>query len=928
MPTRLSSVVKAIANWWAQRTLAQRFATLTAVLIAGAAIVQGAVLIGFASQVVGDLERERVEQRLDKAATQFTSRVKDFRKVPQILGGTPPIARIVALSLGERPQIGESLDEWLRRLGIIFRSILQANPDLTQARFIGVADGGRELVRVNRVGDSFEIVDQAHLQRKGDRPYFKNTAKLRSGEVYLSAIDANVENGAVVKPYETTIRAGTPVFTERGEFFGIIVANANANSWLHELSELGGLSGASGRVFAANQNGDYVYRSDGGPLFGSFSGSKDSFARDWPALRPLFSPDAPETIDLREGKQFLAADRIDYNPGKPDEFLVLATDVDASTVFADTWSLVLLGSGVALAMALIGLVAAYFVARPLKELMSAARQIAAGKIDIASLTQEGRGADIGELGEALRIMQQAVESRETSLRKSEAHLQAIVDNTIDGLITIDRHGIILRYNRGCEDIFGYSIDEAIGQNVSILMPRKIGAEHDSYMERYARTGEKRFIGVRREATGRHKDGRPIDLEVAIAELKVGADVVFSGIVRDITERKKVERIKSEFVSTVTHELRTPLTSIMGSIGLLRSGSLGRLSEKAARMTNLAHDNGLRLVNLINDILDIDKIEAGQLVFKRQPENLTTLLEKAAEQNAAYAHQHGTSILVEPMPNDVIIETDPDRFQQVMGNLLSNAAKFSPTGAKIRIGATMGDGVVRVSVADEGPGIPVAFRDRIFSKFAQADSSDTREKGGTGLGLSICKAIIKRMDGRIGFETQEGRGTTFYFDLPAHRDADVPVSAEPTPPPSDKEGRVIHVSPKQQVQSTLPRVLHVEDDADTCAVVAECIADVAQVTAVSSAEEARDILSENSFDLVILDMLLPGENGDSVLRFLLERSKPPPPVLVFSGLEMAVERWPPVTRALVKARTDIVTLRNTILELLNRAPPPAALKRSA
>ncbi len=803
-------------NWWSKLTLAQRFATLTAVLIAGSAIIQGAVVIGVSSRIVGNLERERVEQRLDKAANQLAARVAEFRKVPQILAGTPPVARIAAISTGEQPQLGESLDEWLRRLGIIFRSILQANRDIHQARFIGVADGGRELVRVNRKGDTIEIVDKSRLQRKGRRPYFRETTKLPVGAVYLSAIDANAENGELVKPYETTIRAAVPIFTNSGEVFGIIVANAAADSWLREISDLSDLAGASGQFLAANQAGDYVYRSDGGPLFGSYDGTSSAFEHDWPDLRQLFKAGGPASMHERDGGQFVAARRVDYNPENPGDFLVLATDTNASIVFGDTLKLILLVGAVALAMALTGLFAAYFVSRPLKGLMTAARQIAAGKLDVASLTKPGGGADIGELGEALEIMKEAVETRDASLRKSEAHLTAIIDHSIDGLITIDAKGTILRYNKGCEEIFGFTPAEAIGQNVSILMPKPDSDRHDTYLERYARTGEARFIGVRREVTGKHKDGRPIDLEVAIAEIKVDNQPLFSGSVRDITERKKVERIKSEFVSTVTHELRTPLTSIMGSLGLLRAGALGNLTDKSKRMINLAYENGTRLVNLINDILDIDKIEAGQLIFRRERVSLRTLLNQAVEQNSLYAAEHGVSIVMDNVPNDIILDTDPDRFQQVMSNLLSNASKFSPFDGHVAITAKMNGESVRVSVVDHGPGIAPEFRGRMFQKFAQGDSSDKRQKGGTGLGLSISKAIVERLGGRIGFKTEVGAGTIFYFDLPATCSTEAPYEDHA----SAGTAHIVHVNAPTATGETLPRVLHIEDDADTCAVLAE------------------------------------------------------------------------------------------------------------
>ncbi len=232
--------------------------------------------------------------------------------------------------------------------------------------------------------------------------------------------------------------------------------------------------------------------------------------------------------------------------------------------------------------------------------------------------------------------------------------------------------------------------------------------------------------------------------------------------------------------------------------------------------------------------------------------------------------------------------------------------------------------VRIGVTDHGPGIPNEFKKRIFQKFAQADSSDTRQKGGTGLGLSIAKALMEQLGGRIGYKTKIGVGTTFHVDLLAHREARIVATIPEAAPLTESEP----VSSGRLALSGLARVLHIEDDADMCIVVAESIGDVANVTAVPTAEQARELLLKNSFDLVILDMLLPGENGDSILRFLLERSAPPPRILVFSALDMVVDKWPPVTRALIKSRTDIVTLRNHVVELLQEEPPSSTLKRSA
>jgi len=764
MAARVKAIIERGTHWWSQRTLSQRFVTLTALLIAAGAIIQGAVLVGVAAHIVRGLETERAAERLDKAAGQFYAHVSEFRKVPLILAGTPPVERIVDLSTGGAPRVGESLEVWRERLSIAFRSIVQANPSLMQARLIGLADGGREIVRVNRLGQSVMIAERADLQRKGNRPYFRETAKLHAGDVYLSPINANVENKVVVRPFQPMLRAATPIFADTGALFGIIVANASPDTWLRDISALSGLSE---NFVVANQDGDYFFRTDGGPIFGSHGQAGSRFRHEWPKLASLLKDSGNRTLKLREGNKFVAAHRVDYNPARPDEFVVLAANSDASTVFGGTWSLILLGAAIALAMSVFGVLAAHFVSRPLKGLMSAARRIAEGKLNVTALTENDQSADIGELGEALRIMKQAVGSRDSSLRKSEANLQAIVDNTIDGLITFDPRGTIQRYNHACENIFGYTSSEAIGQNVNFLMPRSETKRLDGHPRRPFRIGIAKFVGVRREVRGRRKDGHLIDLEVAIAEIKVEDEVLFTGIVRDITERKKIDQIKGEFISTVSHELRTPLTSIIGSLGLLCSGALGQQSAKAQRMLNLAHDNGARLVKIINDILDFDKIEAGRLEFSIQPENLQLLLRRAAEHNAAHAAEHGATVLVEEMDGDIVVGTDSDRFHQVMASLISNAAKFSPKGGQITIAAKKTGDIVRISISDQGPGIPAAFREHIFEKFAHVDSSDKREKGGTGLGLSIAKAIVERLGGNIGFETQAGVGTTFHFTLPAH-----------------------------------------------------------------------------------------------------------------------------------------------------------------
>jgi signal transduction histidine kinase len=242
------------------------------------------------------------------------------------------------------------------------------------------------------------------------------------------------------------------------------------------------------------------------------------------------------------------------------------------------------------------------------------------------------------------------------------------------------------------------------------------------------------------------------------------------IVRDASERKRIERLKDEFVSTVSHELRTPLTSIAGSLGLLSGGAAGQLPETVRRLISIAHRNSLRLIRLINEILDLEKIEAGKLTFARSSVALPELAAEAIEANQAFAQDHGAKVVLEAdhaVPN---VLGDRDRLMQVLTNLLSNAIKFSPRGGIVRVRVAAQQNLVRLTVADDGPGIPAEFRPRMFTKFAQADTSDTRSKGGTGLGLAVAKEIVELHGGTLTFDTEIGRGTAFHVDLPAQTTA--------------------------------------------------------------------------------------------------------------------------------------------------------------
>lgn len=234
------------------------------------------------------------------------------------------------------------------------------------------------------------------------------------------------------------------------------------------------------------------------------------------------------------------------------------------------------------------------------------------------------------------------------------------------------------------------------------------------------------------------------------------------------EAEDVSRLKSEFTSTVSHELRTPLTSIRGALGLVSSGVMGELPVEITRLVEIACNNTERLLFLINDILDIEKIESGKMDFAMAPVDLMAVLTQAIEANQPYGEQYNIRFSLKEFVTGAVVHADIDRLMQVLNNLLSNAAKFSPTQGVVEISTIELDETVRVEVRDYGAGIPLQFQGRIFEKFSQAKGSDKHKVGGTGLGLSISKAIIEKMGGAIGFESEEDSGTIFFIDIPLYR----------------------------------------------------------------------------------------------------------------------------------------------------------------
>ncbi len=349
--------------------------------------------------------------------------------------------------------------------------------------------------------------------------------------------------------------------------------------------------------------------------------------------------------------------------------------------------------------------------------------------------------------------------RNWKLSKNTDRINAILSGMIDGIITIDENNTIKYCNSAIIDVYNFSQNELIGRNINVLIPE---LENDY-------RGELALQTLINSSTNnlflRKKNGVKVPVEIKCSKIIMDSEPVSLLVIRDISERHEITKIKNDFVSMVSHELKTPLASLRGALGIVNSSISSEMSEKAKNLLAIANTNSTKLVNLINDILDIENIEAGKMSFHFEIVDIAPIIEQVISNNRQIAEKLGIKI---EFNNNLInkkFKADKSRLYQVINNLVSNAIKFSKQHSTIEVSAQTFNKKMRFSVKNFGDDIPGKFHHQIFEKFSQLASSEGLKKGGSGLGLSISKAIIENMGGQIDFVSQNGE-TEFYFSLDA------------------------------------------------------------------------------------------------------------------------------------------------------------------
>lgn len=473
--------------------------------------------------------------------------------------------------------------------------------------------------------------------------------------------------------------------------------------------------------------------------------------------------------------------------------------------------------------------------------------------------------DQGVIVGCVLVFRDITERRQEEQRRAndEARIRSVVNHVIDGILTIDERGSIETFNPAAEKLFGYRAEEVIGHNVKLLMPEPFHSAHDAYLANYRRTGEAKIIGIGREVRGRRKDAGTFPLELAVSEFSLSTRRYFTGIVRDITQRKRIERQtyelmielkegdrrKDEFLALLAHELRGPLAPLRNGLELLKRA--GGNPDQLQKVRDSMERQLDQLVRLVNDLSDVNRIARNRIDLRSEPVELAPLIEQSIEACRPLAESARHQINVSLPPEPLYVQADPARLVQIFGNLLHNACKYTEPGGRIEVSAALEGDEVIVQFKDTGMGIPADKLNSIFEMFMQVDRSLERSQGGLGIGLSLVKRLVEMHGGSVkALSDGPGRGSEFVIRLP--------IAAE--------GNRLETLNPVVEPEIPLRRILIVDDNTDSAASLAMLL-QVArhQTHTENDGLEALKAAERLQPDVILLNVGLPKLSGYEVCR---------------------------------------------------------------
>ncbi len=719
--------------------------------VIGAILVTMVVALLFESNlsqsVLDDVSSElnhrtsEIEGFTQRQAVQYADNLKFLHATPPISG----IPRAIENG-GIDPHENTSFSVWKKRMETIFIAFLENNEEVDQLRIISVEDNGQEVVRVERDGLKIAAVDSVDLQKKSERDYYKESAKLSRNELYMSGISLNREYGKVEFPYKPVIRLSLPIFRGSGERFGFIIMNVNTAIALVGMKQF---AMSPQELYLTDEDGYFIYHPEK-----KFSLSKDlSTEETWHTQfsSPLYEGARllKNSIDGKKSEIYIASRRVVVSSSPSPKFIYVHLALPAKTIASLMNERRLAVYGFLLAMSILFAVVLLIFHRSAKKSYELA---------------EARGESA-----------------------------AIVAGSSDAIVSMDIAGIVKSWNMAAERLFRLPSSTILGHHYSAFASIR-PISWDKYLNsEVARTGyfqdeilykqtsgienclavtvspiwgeQGQYSGVAvvlRDITKERNTQRAIEKNNLELEEKVQSRTKQLAEARD--EAQQASQVKSAFISSISHEMRTPLNGIVGSLNLLKRQPLSSKAEQLAAMMDVSCNN---LSVLINDILDMSKIEAGKLDLNVQAFNPVQLIETLSSSLAVRAHNKGLEFLVDTsgLKAETLV-SDPHRVSQIISNLVNNAIKFTERGhvaLTASLKSSNEDKVqLHVSITDTGIGIAKEHQSKLFTAFTQADASVATRFGGTGLGLSICKQLSVLLGGDIDFSSTQGQGSVFSF----------------------------------------------------------------------------------------------------------------------------------------------------------------------
>ena len=698
-------------------------------------------------------------------AQQFKGVFDNMQNDLFVVAGTPPIKELIrSVTYNETNPLNDSNTTlWRARLETIFSSIMTKRLHYTQMRYIGFAEGGQELVRVDRTKNKLHTIPLEKLQKKGSEPYMQDIELFNDGQIYFSDVTYNREENKIDPNLTPTLRASMAVYDENDNLFGILIINAN---YVEMISKTIKEASPAHNAFVINNLGDFIEYEVGGNI------KEFEFHENYSTNPPSFIRRIHETnvneADFEEGETISHFVKMNIPHRSSTAFVgtVLRRPTKEVMVYANKIrnETLLIGILLVLASTLLSYIITKNLFLPLRKMTESVRASKDYKkaIDLPVYLKD-------EIGELARSLQKAT----AKLQESEAKSNAILDKANDGVITIDEKGIIDIYNKASEKIFGYTSDEVLGKNIKMLMPEPVHSEHDQYLNHYQKTLKKTIIGVSQEVRGQRKDGTTFSMNLSVSEVYINDRQIFTGIIRDLTliKQEEAERerlIKAlehsnkeldEFAYVASHDLKAPLRVIDNASKWLAEDLDEYLDDDSRENLQLLQSRVKRMEKLLDDLLEYSRI--GRKLDDRYKEVVSgkelmddiRMLLSPPENFTLKADSNFNKLKVNKMP-----------IKQILRNLINNAIKHHhKDNGNITVTLEESLEAYKCLVTDDGPGIQEQYKIRIFEMFQTLKPRDQVE--GSGMGLAIIKKHMEHLNGEIGVESKEGHGSTFWFSWP-------------------------------------------------------------------------------------------------------------------------------------------------------------------